>query len=530
MLVTGLLAEAEDRVSLHARFVSDMIRLAETFPEAGSGRSILIYLLEYLRQEGVDVRIYTRVLGDDDPFRSLVRKGLLGIRASSLAVIERPSGKTLSIAGASPIVRSGAIREVVVTSLALDASYLAGLKDRTGTELSLIEGDGVTISTHAGAGCPAAIDAAVPPQMRDAILHQGESRRIEIECDDGPWNVLLVPVDVGFRHDAICALSVSLQELAAARSRIWRDTLLGGGLLLVVVLVALSAIVGRITQPIGELSGAVGRVGGEDPDLEVAVATRDEVGELGRGFNAMIHRLRESQEEIDRMHQKELERADRLATIGGLASGIAHELRNPLAGISAAMDCIRPSLAEDDGQRELLDEVTRQIERMERLTRDLLSYSKPATPSLQSADLNEIVERSLFFLAVGKHGPNVKVEKDLDRDLPPVRVDPEQIQQVLLNVLLNAVQAMPEGGTLRLRTSLEDPHNGGVRIEIVDDGVGMDEDTLHQAVRPFFTTKHQGTGLGLAITRQIVDRHEGVLQIDSRTGEGTRIRIDLPRS
>jgi signal transduction histidine kinase len=222
--------------------------------------------------------------------------------------------------------------------------------------------------------------------------------------------------------------------------------------------------------------------------------------------------------------QEQLVRSDRLATVGELAAGLAHELRNPLAGIAGALHVLAGRLAPDDPSRALLADVQAQIVRMDKTLTDLLQHARPAQPQMVVLDINGLLEHSLRFLPRG----NVEVVRQFDESLPPLEGDPHLLHQAFLNVLVNARQAMPQGGRLTLRTRLERPGGRAVQVLISDTGVGIAPEHLGRIFQPFFTTKSQGTGLGLAIAARVIEGHGGRIEVDSAPGRGTTFTIALP--
>jgi signal transduction histidine kinase len=224
-----------------------------------------------------------------------------------------------------------------------------------------------------------------------------------------------------------------------------------------------------------------------------------------------------------------MERADRLASVGEMAAGIAHEIKNPLTGIAAAISIIKEDFSSSDPRTEILSEVLDQVKRLDKTVNDMLFFGKPSAPEFVYADINAILNKTLTFASQYKGGKQVEKQLNIATDLPYVFVDPKQMQQVFLNLILNAFQAMPEGGILTIVTenaSIEG--NCIVRITIADNGEGIPEQVLGKLFTPFFTTKAQGTGLGLAICHKIVTQHSGTLTVTSDIGYGTRFMITLP--
>lgn len=221
---------------------------------------------------------------------------------------------------------------------------------------------------------------------------------------------------------------------------------------------------------------------------------------------------------------KQLLHAERLATIGTLASGIAHEINNPITSIMLDAERIKDEELDERETREMAEAIVRQVERVQRITRSLLMFSRHAEMEARGVDLNQIVEEALSVLKPKLK--RVKVEKRLEK-LPLVWGDPAQLQQVFVNLILNAVQAMPEGGMLTVATGIE---GGGVIAEVKDTGVGIPEEHLGKIFDPFFTTKRvgEGTGLGLSICLGIVERHNGRIEVKSKVGEGTTFTVRLP--
>jgi len=246
------------------------------------------------------------------------------------------------------------------------------------------------------------------------------------------------------------------------------------------------------------------------------------VEQLNRELQEKQHRLTEAQEQLIR--------SDRLATVGELAAGLAHDLRNPLAGVSGALHVLAGQLPDADPRQALLAEIQSQIARMNKTLTDLLWHARPPTPQYLPLNVNEVVEQTLWFLPMAS-GTGIEILKRLQPGLPPLRLDPNLLHQALLNVLVNARQAMPNGGQLTVGTRLRQNLIGKeevVEVAISDTGVGILEENLRRIFQPFFTTKAQGTGLGLAIAARIVEQHGGRIAVESEVGKGTTFRIVFP--
>jgi len=224
------------------------------------------------------------------------------------------------------------------------------------------------------------------------------------------------------------------------------------------------------------------------------------------------------------MRQRLLER-ERLAAVGELAAEVAHEVRNPLAGIRGACEIVMGGKVDAETQREVVSEVVRQIDRLNRTVTDLLDYARPAAIDPQPVDLHRLIDRVVELFREDPRNRDVSIDLRHDCELPPVPLDPSQIQQVLFNLLLNASQMMGPGGTITVRTGLDGDQ---VRLEVRDTGPGIPPEVAPHLFKPFFTTRRGGTGLGLAIVKKIVVAHEGTIDVRSTPGAGAEFRIRLP--
>jgi PAS domain S-box-containing protein len=223
--------------------------------------------------------------------------------------------------------------------------------------------------------------------------------------------------------------------------------------------------------------------------------------------------------------ERRLRQQDRLAAVGRLAAQVAHEIKNPLAGIRGACEVMMPGMISKP-EREIAEEVVRQIDRLNRTVDELLRFSRPAKTRPAPTDLNDLIDRVLGVLLGEPRTRKLCVVRDLSPDLPSLTVDPEQMQQVLFNVLLNATQAMDYEGTLSVGTRVE---NASVVVSVRDSGPGLPAEEAETIFEPFYTTRAQGTGLGLAIVKKIVEAHGGTIQAGSPPEGGAEFRISLPR-
>jgi len=259
------------------------------------------------------------------------------------------------------------------------------------------------------------------------------------------------------------------------------------------------------------------------------------MGSLAENLNAMIEKLQRAKKEAEQYHQDLVQRADRMASIGELASGIAHEIRNPLAGIQGAIQVIAEGFPEEDDRRQVTDEIQKQIHRLERLVRDLLNYAKPIPANYFPTDINELTDKVFSFFLTQQGGATYfNVRRNFHSPLPQIMIDPHLMEQAFLNIILNAKRAMPQGGTLAVSTrplgQEGDNGDGAQEIQVIieDTGTGISKENLRKIFNPFFSTRADGTGLGLSITKNIIEQHGGRIEVESQVNIGTRFTITLP--
>jgi PAS domain S-box-containing protein len=234
--------------------------------------------------------------------------------------------------------------------------------------------------------------------------------------------------------------------------------------------------------------------------------------------------------------QDEILRMDRLISLGKLASGIAHELRNPLAGIKTTAQALSEEMTFDDSKREYLSRITKEIDRLNELLKSFFSFAKPQNLNLTSCTLKDIVNEIIPFLIKEIADKGIRFVEMYHPQLPKIQADKNQMHQVFLNLFLNAIQAMPSGGELRIQasplvsTGPEGTIQRFVRILISDTGKGIPANLINKVFDPFFTTKPKGIGLGLSIAYQIIKKHEGTIQVQSEWERGATFEIRLPET
>ncbi len=263
-------------------------------------------------------------------------------------------------------------------------------------------------------------------------------------------------------------------------------------------------------------------------DTVLSYRSRDEIGSMVEDFNTMLRRLNDlytTLEEKVKERTRQLIQAEKMASVGQLAAGLVHEIRNPLSGVKLSLQLMEGE-CDQKRCREDIQEISREIHRIENLLDRLLRFAKPHTPVFSPVDLNEVVRRTISLTQGKAKKASVEIVEDLKDGLPRVMADPDLMQQVFLNLILNAINAMPDGGRLVIGTRV---CNGHVEVSFSDTGHGIPEDYMDKIFDPFFTTRGAsgGSGLGLSISYRIVQEHRGELHVESTEGKGTTFRVRL---
>lgn len=328
--------------------------------------------------------------------------------------------------------------------------------------------------------------------------------------------------------DAMIALTVkkldertksALHEIAGTKRMLFALVAIGPFLTL-----GLSMLFIRgLTKPVKILLEATRKL--KDGDLEYRITgLKDEFGEVAASFNEMLSSLKEQMLKMQRVEQVKM--------AGEMAAGLAHEIKNPLAGIKVSMQVLAEGTGMAEEDKAILLKVVDQVKRIELLIKSLLDFAKPPKPQFAVVDINALLDSMIAFSL--KH-PSVSsaetrpisIIRDLDKDVPRTTADPMQLQQVFLNLLINSIEAMPEGGILTVRTYLRGSKDA-VHIEISDTGKGINEELADKLFYPFFTTKPKGTGLGLAITKQLVEQHNGSISVSNKAEGGAQFKVVFP--
>lgn len=293
-------------------------------------------------------------------------------------------------------------------------------------------------------------------------------------------------------------------------------------------LVLVALIVRSISRPVRRLTEAAVAVAGGAYGAQVELRSNDEMGLLAESFNEMSRKMAADIESLRHLNEQ-LIRTEKLAAAGTLAAGVAHEVNNPLAAISSLIQILQTRHASESETSEMLRLIQTQIARITQVTRDMMEFARVRPPARAEQDINRLVDASIHLASFDKAFRRLRLQTEQDASAPRVYADADQLQQVFLNLLLNARDAMPEGGDLRVRTSY-DAQTGEVAVEVADTGTGIAPEHRAHIFDPFFTTKPagKGTGLGLAVCYGIVTAHDGRIEVRQPNGSGTSVRVTLP--
>jgi signal transduction histidine kinase len=331
-----------------------------------------------------------------------------------------------------------------------------------------------------------------------------------------------VLTDTGTVYLVIVFSAESLAELLQSSS--YYRLLLTSLVLLIAIFISLILIL-EFTRPINKLIEAAQRVAEGDFEFYLPVKRRDELGRLMIVFNGMVNGLKERKE-----LEEKLKRAEQSAVVGRLASGIAHEIKNPLNYMSLTIDYLRSKFipTDEDVKEKYLDKmgsIKDEIKSLDCLVRNFLSFGRPLKLDFKPLDLRDLIGSILNLTYEQATQQGIEVSIDEQSQVPIIKADIEQIKSCLSNLIFNAQQAMSSGGKLNITLSNK---NDGVEVIIVDTGVGIAPENLGKIFEPYFSTKETGTGLGLALVKRIIEAHSGNIRVESKLGKGTTFYVWLP--
>ncbi|MHB8882623.1 MAG: sensor histidine kinase [Thermodesulfovibrionales bacterium] len=396
-------------------------------------------------------------------------------------------------------------------------NYLNKLNTKGVKELSIISNsDKIISSTN-----PKNIGKWITTKKKELIF---KAELGEPVTGEGHAYNVIIPVVAGERHYGYIHLTINTEDFSTFMQKRLLQRILAALFVFGIGIIFIVYLAGKYTKPIEEVVEAARAVAGGDLDHELKTERKDEIGELTQSFNFMVSKLREERELEER-----LRKAEHLAGVGQFSRSIAHEIRNPLNFISLSIDHMqekyRPALNEHlDAFDALILNIKKEIQRVSKFAESFLEYSRPLEFTKQKTDIGGLFEDILSLVMARAQKDGIEIIKDFEV-LPELMIDPEFIKTCLYNVILNAFQAMPEGGTLTIRTG----RTGDMfEISVKDTGAGISGELIGKIFDPFFTTKIKGLGLGLAITKRVIEEHKGSVDFRSERGKGSTVTMLLP--
>ncbi|HEX7319023.1 MAG TPA: cache domain-containing protein [bacterium] len=375
-----------------------------------------------------------------------------------------------------------------------------------------------------------AIGTLVSQSVYEAVLERGE-RWIARAFVVNDWYITAYePIrDINNNVTGILYVGILEQKYTDMRNNVIL-TFLGITLLGMVVVFFISFMIAQgIVRPVARLATAAHHIADGDFSYSTNIQSSDEIGELGKVFNFMVTSISERDAQIRELAQLKIAEAERLAMIGQLAAGVAHEINNPLTGIILYCDLVLRSLPKGDPKRTNLEKINAEALRCKNIVRGLLDFARQKKPEIKDCSVNQLLEASLSLIKSQALFLNITIDRILDETLPMVKVDPSQIQQVFMNIIINAGEAMEGKGELSVRTALSKDRKF-VEVTFADTGPGIKEENIKKIFEPFFTTKEatHGVGLGLSISHRIIEDNGGKISVTSEIGKGTTFVIRLP--
>jgi two-component system NtrC family sensor kinase len=474
-----------------------------------------------------------------------------------------PSGKTriesgMMLKGAAPVFTAGGrFVGVLVGGILLNRNY--EIVDRIQTTVfkgesykgqqvgtATIFQDDVRISTNVrNVDGSRAITTRVSAEVADAVLGRANTWRSRAFVVNEWYIAAYTPIR-NLLGNTIGMLYVGILE-RPYNDTLWKNlyvflgiTLLAMGLVSIVAMI----VADQISRPIRAMADAAKKIAEGDYAQKVEAHSDDEIGFLANNFNNMVSELVGAHQELKdwgetlerkveqrtaelKAIQAHLIQSEKLAGVGKLAAGVAHEINNPLTCVLTNSSLILQDLPGDDPRREDLQSIVDETLRCRKIVKGLLDFARQTKPQKQNLDLNKVTEDVLALVRNQASFQNIAIRTELDPKIPTVLADADQMRQVILNIILNAADVMPQGGALRIRSHFEASSNQ-VMLRISDTGPGIPVEIQDKLFEPFFTTKKTGTGLGLAIAYGIMERHKGALKIESSPGHGTTMVVILP--
>lgn len=395
--------------------------------------------------------------------------------------------------------------------------YLKKLNTRGVRELSIISNNSEKIISSTD---PQNIGKDLSKKRKDLIF---KAELGEPVTGEGHAYNVIIPVIAGEKHYGYIHLTINTEDFSAFMRKRLMQRIFAALIVFSVGILLTVYLAKSYTKPIEEVVTVAQSVAAGNLDHELSTDRQDEIGKLARSFNHMVEKLREQRD-----LEEKLRKAEHLAGIGQFATSIAHEIKNPLNFISLSIDLIkekyRPSNGSDANFDSLITNIKSEIQRVSRFAESFLEYGRPLELNRQMTDMIGLLNEVIELVTAKANTENIEIRKSIG-PVPELFIDPEFIKTCLYNIILNAFQAMPMGGTISIEARMSEDR---LTLGIEDTGIGIPEEMISRIFDPFFTTKSSGLGLGLALTKRVIEEHRGKVEIKSAEGSGTKVTLTLP--
>ena len=515
--VEGFFRDKEKQAVLYAELLADERRILERY---GGKHLMGLSHLDLFMQEGLKIYLEPlRYLKEGNTQqKELIKKGLSGELASGF--IPKTSGNAIKFDFdvVAPVNRD----TIIMVGFGFDDEYLKRIKKKIGNDIFILYGDRVVASTLMKEGEKKEIQKKSTSEVIDRITKKGESVIERMFFEDKEYKAIFSPLERD-GGKAIFGIVMSTNDLVLAKRKIIVNYIIISLSIMAVLSLINYIVVKGSLRPLRRLSAMADRVAKGDLSRRVDIESSDEIGVVALSFNNMVESLLREEEKLN-LTIKQMIRQEKFASIGEIAAGIAHEIGNSLAIIVAYTKMLVNKGCDED-TKECLNYIMDAATRMDRITKSLLMYAKPSYQQ-ERLDINRVIEESISVVdfQYGR-GEIYSVEKKLSENLPLVMGNKGELQQVFINLFINSVHAMPQGGTISVSTEKSDKD---IIIKVIDTGEGIPEENREKIFDPFFTTKPKGTGLGLSITQRIIENHKGEILVCSDVGKGTTFIVRLP--
>jgi signal transduction histidine kinase len=514
----GFFRDKEKQAVLYAELLADERRILEKY---GGKQLMGLSHLDLFMQEGLKIYLEPlRYLKEGTiQQKELIKKGLSGELASGF--IPKTAGDAIKFDFdvVAPVNRD----TIIMVGFGFDDEYLKRIKKKIGNDIFILYGNSVVASTLMEEGEKKEIKKKSTSEVIDRITKKGESVIERMFFEDKEYKAIFSPLERE-GGKAIFGIVMSTNDLVLAKRKIIVNYItISLSIMAVLSLINYIVVKGSL-RPLRRLSAMADRVAKGDLSHRVDIESSDEIGIVAVSFNNMVGSLLREEEKLN-LTIKQMIRQEKFASIGEIAAGIAHEIGNSLA-IIVAYSKMLVNKGCDEDTKECLNYIMDAATRMDRITKNLLMYAKPSYQQ-ELLDINRIIEESIsvVLFQCERDDTSCRIEKNLSEGLPSVMGNRGELQQVFINLFINSVQAMPQGGTISVSTEKIDKD---IVINVIDTGEGIPEERRERIFDPFFTTKPKGTGLGLSITQRIIENHKGEILVCSEPGKGTTFIIRLP--